>query len=196
MGRAGLLGFLAVALGDSSWQNTEHTTLAWRLLTQERNEGMLEKFLFSIEGAHELRSEDGRGALFWAWEGDGSSNVHGLATLKVLGQDLLTDTMLDANKEAPHNMCRSADGEPCSSDEKKEIVLQAESLVADVLKRKQEFEDEQAEAQDPLVLGDKDEDEEEEDDGTVLRKEAPPPKKKAKDDDDDLLGGGIVADEL
>merc|ERR1712112_518940 len=119
----------------------------------------------------------------------------GLATLKVLGLDLLTDAITDVNEQAPHEMCKSGDGEPWSLDEKKEIVLQAESLIPEVEARKKEFEDAREEAEDPLVLAENAEDEED-DDGTVLRRQDPRPNKKARDDDDDLLGGGIVADEL
>mmetsp|Transcript_13390 Transcript_13390/g.30484 ORF Transcript_13390/g.30484 Transcript_13390/m.30484 type:complete len:952 (-) Transcript_13390:2347-5202(-) len=65
----------------STWENTEDTTLMWKLVTSDAIED-LEQWLKIDPGAAWLRSADGRGPMWWAFE---SKNQDAVTLLMKLG---------------------------------------------------------------------------------------------------------------
>lgn len=51
----------------STWEDTEDTTLMWKIVT-ENNVADLERWIQADPGAAWLRSSDGRGPMWWAFE--------------------------------------------------------------------------------------------------------------------------------
>ena len=49
------------------WENNEITTLLWQLISEGQVEGLKQLFQQSPESPH-VRSEDGRGPMWWAHE--------------------------------------------------------------------------------------------------------------------------------
>ncbi len=62
-----LLSFAAVSHADESWQDTPMTTDLWRMISSGATE-QLQKLLDDKPDFASLRSADGRGPLFWAYE--------------------------------------------------------------------------------------------------------------------------------
>eukprot|EP00397_Hematodinium_sp_SG-2012_P064034 GEMP01089676.1.p1 GENE.GEMP01089676.1~~GEMP01089676.1.p1 ORF type:complete len:196 (+),score=64.36 GEMP01089676.1:41-589(+) len=178
------MGRFIVLLATSvlaQWQDTEQTTKLWKLIHgKDRHE--LEKLVFQYPDVLELRSSDGRGGLWWAWE---YGNTDALALY--LAHDLALDSDdVDDGGNAANTMC----AEDC-----KGLEVEARALLAGVKERQQEFED-RNEALDEL---DDDAEEEEDDDGsaaipTTKPKQKAPKKVVDDDDDDDLFGGGVLPD--
>merc|ERR1719361_3281398 len=84
-----LLGVVGAAVAEEQkWENNEATTMIWRFISQKDTYG-LQSFLAASGGeAVNLRSEDGRGGLWWAWE---YKNSDALAVLAAYGVDLYDD---------------------------------------------------------------------------------------------------------
>ena len=56
-----------VAASEDSWENTEQTDRVYKIITEFDNDALTD--LIEVEkDAINARSEDGRGALFWAYE--------------------------------------------------------------------------------------------------------------------------------
>lgn len=78
-------------LSDQEWQDTEITTNMWQMISNSNQESgnralMVDLMANPTNGF--LRSNDGRGALWWAWE---SQNIGALALLKKFKVDILSD---------------------------------------------------------------------------------------------------------
>ena len=80
-----LLLFVALSLGLVSaaveWQNSPVLTRMWESIAGGRLDGLLDIFAHTPDVANH-RSEDGRGALFWAYE---FKNTDALAVLLAVG---------------------------------------------------------------------------------------------------------------
>lgn len=104
-----VLPVLAAAYGDLSledqdWNDTPITTYLWQVISMENQEAGNNALLIDLvnDPSHGfLRSNDGRGALWWAWE---SKNVGALATLMHFGLDILSDEP-DANSKPARSFC-------------------------------------------------------------------------------------------
>merc|ERR1719336_2857104 len=82
------------------WQNTETTTVLWRMISTKSNVE-LSSLVATNRDVVKLRSEDGRGALWWAWEYE---NAEALALFKVYGFDIYGDDK-DANGQTAEELC-------------------------------------------------------------------------------------------
>merc|ERR1711871_1717088 len=80
--------------GREGWADTADTTRLWRLIHTNDLEG-LQKALADDRGLAQLRSSDGRGPLFWAYE----HNRPDMA--KLLKAAGASDTVKDAKGETP-----------------------------------------------------------------------------------------------
>jgi len=83
----------------STWEDTPSTTLMWHLVTTNQVED-LESWLDQDPGAAWLRSEDGRGPMWWAAE---SNNQDIVAMLKKMGVPLADK---DKNGLAPDDLLK------------------------------------------------------------------------------------------
>eukprot|EP00823_Brevimastigomonas_motovehiculus_P006548 TRINITY_DN543_c0_g1_i1.p1 TRINITY_DN543_c0_g1~~TRINITY_DN543_c0_g1_i1.p1 ORF type:complete len:174 (-),score=45.98 TRINITY_DN543_c0_g1_i1:346-867(-) len=73
----------APASASSEWQDTEQTTLLWKIISQGDMKA-LKEFMKLVPETIVLRSGDGRGALFWAYE---FSRMDMVSTLLAAGAD-------------------------------------------------------------------------------------------------------------
>jgi len=98
-----IFALLAVGIGlaDEEWRNTETTTMLWRLISEKRSNELAQLIISHHEEVLAARSEDGRGALFWAWE---YANEEALAIFLNLGIDIESDEMKDADGSHPKMM--------------------------------------------------------------------------------------------
>merc|ERR1719192_1729946 len=83
-------------------QNTQETTLLWTLISTSQNM-QLHGFIIEHPSVLMLRSEDGRGAIWWAWE---YKNAEALAILAVNGVDLHY-SQTDESGTKPFALCDS-----------------------------------------------------------------------------------------
>jgi len=98
-----IFALLAVGIGlaDEEWRNTETTTMLWRLISEKRSNELAQLILSHQKEVLTARSEDGRGALFWAWE---YGNEEALAIFLNFGIDIESDEMKDADGSHPKMM--------------------------------------------------------------------------------------------
>ena len=81
----------------NDWQDTDATTAMWSLISQNRLTELQDWFLREPAAAF-MRSKDGRGPMWWAYE---SRNDEVVKLLKKIG---LPDTDKDANGRAPSDL--------------------------------------------------------------------------------------------
>merc|ERR1719273_1809525 len=81
-------------------ENTQETTLLWTLISTSQNM-QLHGFIIEHPSVLMLRAEDGRGAIWWAWE---YKNAEALAILAVNGVDLHF-SQTDASGSKPFELC-------------------------------------------------------------------------------------------
>jgi dolichyl-diphosphooligosaccharide--protein glycosyltransferase len=74
---------------ESEWDDNEATTELWQLISGNKYNDLLELLLKNPGLAH-VRSSDGRGPMFWAYENNRKDIIHALKTMGVL------DTRKDA----------------------------------------------------------------------------------------------------
>jgi dolichyl-diphosphooligosaccharide--protein glycosyltransferase len=75
---------------ESEWEDNEATTELWQLISENKYKELLEALLKN-PGLGHIRSSDGRGPMFWAYENNRKDIIHALKTMGVL------DTRKDAN---------------------------------------------------------------------------------------------------
>merc|ERR1719293_120834 len=95
-------------------QNTQETTLLWTLISSSQNM-QLHGFIIEHPSVLMLRSQDGRGAIWWAWE---YKNAEALAILAVNGVDLHY-SQTDESGTKPFELC----------DSYEETLKEAQSLI-------------------------------------------------------------------
>lgn len=95
--------------------------------TSSANNDALDRLLDSSEVAIKLRSADGRGLPWWAWE---FKNAYALGSILSLGGDPLAETP-DAGGAAASSFC----GEDCDKDA---LMTEAKALIEDIKARKEE----------------------------------------------------------
>merc|ERR1719273_705460 len=83
-------------------ENTQETTLLWTLISTSQNM-QLHGFIIEHPNVLMMRSEDGRGAIWWAWE---YKNAEALAILAVNGVDLHY-SQTDESGKKPFELCDS-----------------------------------------------------------------------------------------
>eukprot|EP01084_Bolivina_argentea_P143693 252274_1 len=89
---------------SQNFENTQETTLLWTLISTSQNM-QLHGFIVEHPSVLMLRSEDGRGAIWWAWE---YKNAEALAILAANGVDLhYSQTDIDGKK--PYELCDTYD---------------------------------------------------------------------------------------
>lgn len=149
---------LAVSQDTSEWQDTETTSALWASISQ-RDTAALENLLNAdVANAH-LRSVDGRGPLFWAYE---YGHVSGIALLEAAG---VSNTEEDAEGNTPiqlgeenveNNAQRTIDLEL-----QREQMLKFQQQQAEEQMKYQQQQQEQGTEVLEDVYGDEDEDDEE-----------------------------------
>jgi dolichyl-diphosphooligosaccharide--protein glycosyltransferase len=82
---------------NEEWQDNDATTQMWQLISDNKYNDLLELLLTNPGLAH-IRSSDGRGPMFWAYENKRADMVHALKTMGVL------DTRKDANGVTPASL--------------------------------------------------------------------------------------------
>ncbi|ETO27875.1 hypothetical protein RFI_09258 [Reticulomyxa filosa] len=78
------------------------TTLVWQLISSGNNQ-QLHQFFIENPAVMSIRSADGRGALWWAWEYE---NANALAILAVHGIDLHY-AKTDSGGKKPFDLCKN-----------------------------------------------------------------------------------------
>merc|ERR1719273_2760857 len=139
-------------------ENTQETTLLWTLISTSQNM-QLHGFIIEHPSVLMLRAEDGRGAIWWAWE---YKNAEALAILAVNGVDLHF-SQTDASGSKPFELCDSYEDtlkEAQSLIELKKI--EKERIKEQIEEKKKMFESQQEDEDD--YDDDDDDDLEEEDD--------------------------------
>jgi hypothetical protein len=137
----------AFVLGEQSWENTEQTTMLWQSIHGgKEKEQQLASLAFATNGAVlDLRSEDGRGGLWWAWEFE---NDYALAMYLFYQHDIERTDATDKEGDHPVAMCKKEGG--ISEDELKEKaqkrVPQIKEQLADYIKQMEEMKKAQEEA--------------------------------------------------
>merc|ERR1719499_2634595 len=109
-----LLSSLPLLSISAEHQNTQETTLLWTLISTSQNM-QLHGFIIEHPSVLMLRSEDGRGAIWWAWE---YKNAEALAILAVNGVDLHY-SQTDESGTKPFELC----------DSYEETLKEAQSLI-------------------------------------------------------------------
>merc|ERR1719192_2218898 len=153
-------------------QNTQETTLLWTLISTSQNM-QLHGFIIEHPSVLMLRSEDGRGAIWWAWE---YKNAEALAILAVNGVDLhYSQTDIDGKK--PFELCDTY-----------EVTLQEAQSMIELKKIEKERIKEQIRLEKENMFLNEDDDSEdddlEDDDDDI-----------DDDDEDDFTGSGSGNDE-
>jgi dolichyl-diphosphooligosaccharide--protein glycosyltransferase len=82
---------------NEQWEDNEATTQMWQLISENKYNDLLELLLTNPGLAH-IRSSDGRGPMFWAYENKRDDMVHALKTMGVL------DTRKDAQGVTPASL--------------------------------------------------------------------------------------------
>merc|ERR1719192_1417069 len=154
---------------SSSHENTQETTLLWTLISTSQNM-QLHGFIIEHPSVLMLRSEDGRGAIWWAWE---YKNAEALAILAVNGVDLHY-SQTDNNGEKPYELCDSYD----------QTLKEAQSLI-DIKKiEKEQIKEQIEEEKRKMFLAEQEGDDfDDEDDDDV------------EEDDDDFTSSSDTDDE-
>eukprot|EP01084_Bolivina_argentea_P049623 91256_1 len=160
---------------SQNFENTQETTLLWTLISTNQNM-QLHGFIIEHPSVLMLRSEDGRGAIWWAWE---YKNAEALAILAVNGVDLhYSQTDIDGKK--PFELCDTYEvtlQEAQSMIELKKI--EKERIKEQIrLEKEQMFLNEEDDSDDDDDLEDDDDDIDNEDDDDFTQTNA-------NDDNDD-----------
>ena len=79
---------------NENWENAEETTKLWEMISNNEMNELLEHLMYYPEDAH-LRSADGRGPMWWAYEYKSSTAIK---VLKKLG---VSDNLRDAKGLTP-----------------------------------------------------------------------------------------------
>merc|ERR1719273_1103719 len=95
-------------------ENTQETTLLWTLISTSQNM-QLHGFIIEHPNVLMMRSEDGRGAIWWAWE---YKNAEALAILAVNGVDLHY-AQSDNDGKKPYELC----------DDYQQTLQEAQSMI-------------------------------------------------------------------
>jgi len=85
---------------NENWENTERTTLMWQLISQGHTDKLREVFEIAPDVAH-IRSEDGRGPMWWAYE-YGHDDI-----IELLKSQGVSDTRTDERGISPIQMVAS-----------------------------------------------------------------------------------------
>mmetsp|Transcript_12796 Transcript_12796/g.11394 ORF Transcript_12796/g.11394 Transcript_12796/m.11394 type:complete len:190 (+) Transcript_12796:71-640(+) len=158
-----LLSISYTALSQS-YENTQETTLLWTLISTSQNM-QLHGFIIEHPSVLMLRSEDGRGAIWWAWE---YKNAEALAILAVNGVDLHY-SQTDNNGQKPHELCDTYD----------ETLQEAQSMIEQKKMEKEAIKLKIEEEKQKMYLNEQDEDDDDDDDDDMEEDE---------DDDDEFSG--------
>lgn len=84
---------------NSLWKDTEATSLMWNLISTRNDQELLKILAQHPEAAH-IRSKDGRGPMWWAYEHQNKNAVMILKKLKV------SDTLQDINGKTPRDVIK------------------------------------------------------------------------------------------
>merc|ERR1719273_2454703 len=144
-------------------ENTQETTLLWTLISTSQNM-QLHGFIIEHPSVLMLRSEDGRGAIWWAWE---YKNAEALAILAVNGVDLHY-SQTDESGTKPFELC----------DSYEETLKEAQSLIELKKIEKERIKEQIEEEKRKMFLAEQNEDDEDDydDDDDV------------EEDDDEFIG--------
>merc|ERR1719445_1784672 len=145
-------------------ENTQETTLLWTLISTSQNM-QLHGFIIEHPSVLMLRSEDGRGAIWWAWE---YKNAEALAILAVNGVDLHF-SQTDASGSKPFELC----------DSYEDTLKEAQSLIETKKIEKERIKEQIEEEKRKMFLAEQEQNEDDEDDYDD---------DDAEDDDDDYTG--------
>merc|ERR1719295_2384907 len=130
-------------------QNTQETTLLWTLISTSQNM-QLHGFIIEHPSVLMLRSEDGRGAIWWAWE---YKNAEALAILAVNGVDLHY-SQTDESGTKPFELC----------DSYEETLKEAQSLIELKKIEKESIKQQIEEEKRKMFLAEQEADDDDEDD--------------------------------
>ena len=134
---------------SQNFENTQETTLLWTLISTDQNM-QLHGFIIEHPQVLMMRSADGRGAIWWAWE---YKNAEALAILAVNGVDLhYSQTDNDGNK--PHELC----------DEYEETLQKAQAMIETKKMEKEAIKLKIEEEREKMNMMETDDDEDEDDD--------------------------------
>eukprot|EP00397_Hematodinium_sp_SG-2012_P055715 GEMP01068199.1.p1 GENE.GEMP01068199.1~~GEMP01068199.1.p1 ORF type:complete len:179 (+),score=55.52 GEMP01068199.1:97-633(+) len=165
---------VSMTVVSAEWANTMVTTNLWQMISKNDESGALENLVFRNPSVLERRSEDGRGALWWAWE---YRNIDALALYLAHDLDIHAPDA-DRYGNSAVSMCGS---------DYVTLETNAKKRVEDVKARKWAFEDALNEERVHA-----DEDKSDDDVAHVLKEHMK--KMNSEDDDDDMFGRRIVPD--
>lgn len=114
---------IGISFAKEGWYDDDWTTRLWRLISEKRSNELVSLLVRHQTEVISYRSDDGRGALFWAYE---YGNEEALAILLNFGVDIESDEMMDANGKHPKMM----------ANDPEELIEKAKSLVPKWKKRK------------------------------------------------------------
>merc|ERR1740129_2141010 len=120
------LSLLVCQILAAEWRNTEVTTSLWRMISSGENYQLASLCAQNPE-AIKARSEDGRGALWWAFE---YGNAEALATLKVWGADLGSSEQ-DDDGNTPADL----------ADDAESLLDEAKGKMSEAMERKKKIEE-------------------------------------------------------
>lgn len=125
--------------------------MLWRLISEERHNELASVIISHETEALKARSEDGRGALFWAWE---YANAEALAIFLNFGIDIESDEMKDADGSHPKMM--AYDPEPLL-EKAKSLVPTWENYIEQIRQQMEEMRKQQEIEKEQDPYGDEDE---------------------------------------
>lgn len=153
------------SLTDEAWANTQETTLLWQFISGNQNQ-QFHQFIIEQPRVITVRSSDGRGALWWAWEYE---NAEALAILAVNGEDI-HHTKKDSENNRAMDLCKNYDA----------VLAKAQSMVKEKMGEKQYIEEQIKKAKEQMYFNEDEveeeydeewEDTEEDEDFTVVYKD-------------------------
>merc|ERR1740129_2349980 len=125
-----LLSLLVCQILAAEWRNTEVTTSLWRMISSGENYQLASLCAQNPE-AIKARSEDGRGALWWAFE---YGNAEALATLKVWGANLESQEK-DEDGNVPANLAQDATSLFAEAKSKEEEAKERKKKIEEYLRK-------------------------------------------------------------
>merc|ERR1719493_607064 len=125
-----LLTLFVLQAFAAEWRNTELTTNLWKMISSQENY-QLASFCAQNPNAVHARSEDGRGALWWAFE---YGNAEALATLKVWGADLETSDK-DEDGNVPADLAQDAASLLAEAKSKEEEAKERKKKIEEYLRK-------------------------------------------------------------
>mmetsp|Transcript_37690 Transcript_37690/g.61960 ORF Transcript_37690/g.61960 Transcript_37690/m.61960 type:complete len:185 (+) Transcript_37690:85-639(+) len=137
-----------LCLGQT-FENTQETTLIWTLISTGQSM-QLHGFIIEHPSVLMLRSEDGRGAIWWAWE---FKNAEALAILAVNGVDLHYPQE-DANGKKPFELC----------DTYEQTLQEAQSLIEEKTAEKERIKEQIRQEKAKMFVNDDAEDDDDDED--------------------------------